>query len=820
MSDKQYIGIKEAMDRLEVTMPIRSRVDINRMCIQEVISARRDKSNNWEIPEEYVTEQINWAQGKINIGKWIKDKVITEYKGDDEKNLSRKIKELIKPHIIDVKETIFVYPTIMENDLATVETIINDEIQKRNKLFSMVKLSDASEQLGRSEFVIKGLIHAEKIKAESVNGAWLIDQEELDRYREKTNRVIGLYDFYKERLYDTPTAFDIENEHDRLMLNRFVLTHDKLGFVANKIWADIRSDKRNQIYFLSEYAPLFEAIIKKWLVGYGVIEKKTDIINKHYYWNTHPRTKRIFLDFKKTVTPNISTNVSEVIVNSLEVEITNTTMDDIYTMLDYASSDGRKKIYVESVKKFVYFVKNNYETQWDFASIDIQRDKYVTYNSSTAPYTQEQYAKLGILTFNQEVVEKLGLIDKGIKNPRFAFLWLWIAWHYLGAWRRGDLKQIPVYKNINKKEIPQIIMAENHEKYTDIITLWLENEINNSELLPFKTAERQKHHYLRVSFAESLREIIGIIYLLVIYHTTAEDRLDDMPEEFKVGEFQEFFGPEYTAIFSKMPLSNRRLNKNFLDYIAQDVETNQTLDRKVLGYMVASFGRAHVQGDRLSDTTSVYLTHQLDGLSGNEISKLLFEEGAFSFVSQYMLKAIYGDGYDKLPIDKQSLIIQKVKDSPALLEKISSMCIKSANDAKILVDKMFSGDKRLMNDAIKAILNHSAKGKDVGVDCLMLARGGGCVNSKRKTCFGCKCAILETHAILQLYQKLQETLHDYNVATTIVEKEKNKMEINTYMNGLSELLYVAHTVYELDVTEIETTVESILGGENYVGNCK
>lgn len=815
MLSNKYMGMKKAIDLLNCKLKTCSRPEINRMCMQNIIPAIRNEKNNWEIDSNYIMQQLAWAEDKVNIQLFMNEKIAARYKGDDEKNLRRKIKKLIKPYIVETENTLFTYTTIYKKDNNIVQKMVLDEIDNRNRLSCMVKVTEAAEQLGISEYVLKGLINAEQIQAKFIGGSWNIDQEEVNRFKNKSNRVIGLYDFYIENLSSIPTAFDIENEHDRFMLNRFVVTHDKLGFIANKSWSDFRGNKKNQIYFLSEYAPLFEGVIKKWLIVYGLSTQKIAVNTKHVYWKTHPITQKIFSNYKKTVSSNVAAIVSEVIVNNLQVDITNATMEEVYTLIDYASSEGRKNIYVKSVKEFLYFVKRNYETGWCFNNIVIQKQNNIVYNSSTAPYSQEQYMKLGVLTFNQEVVEKLGLIEKAINNSRYAFLWLWTAWHFLGAWRKGDLKQIPIYKNINKMEIPDLIRSSNSKQYTDILTLWLEKEINTGDMLPFKTAERQKHHYLRVSFAESIRDIIGIIYLIVLYHTTAEKFLDDMPEKFSQIEFRNFFGPEYTAIFSSNPLSNRRLNKNYLDFIAEDIEQNQLQDRKVLGYMVASFARAHVQGNELSSTTSVYLRHQLDGLSSNEICKLLFEEGSFSFVTQYMLKALYGESYDKLPIDKQSLLIKQVNESPGKLERITGLCINAYNNAKKVVDEMFSGDKQLLSNSIKTILSHNAKGKDVGVNCLMLARGNSCKCLSRESCFGCKYAILETHAILILYEKLEEAITNYNNATLDVEKSRINLTISTYLSSLSELLYVAQSVYKLDVKKIEIIVENVLGGGNY-----
>lgn len=389
--------------------------------------------------------------------------------------------------------------------------------------------------------------------------------------------------------------------------------------------------------------------------------------------------------------------------------------------------------------------------------------------------------------------------------------------HYTSMWRDSDyMKQIPVvHLKLTKKQLrEQLLSGEFGEKEADDLSVFLEMAIQESESKPQKT-EKEK---LRIHFSEPLRPVIGLAYACCLLHANAE-YIQGMKVPISV--YREFYGEYYVKLFGMKTFMNRRANKSYADALVTITERTNDNEHKVKGYIIAGYARGHsMKSGQIPAATHNYLQYKLDGLSDNEIIKMLLDMGTCSFVVNMILEAVYGEAYKRLPVEYQAELVKDSGLTANTTEKLSAAVMKSYRRSKKLAEELLEayptleGQKKACKDAMLSIIEGKATAKDDGISCLNLAFLRPCSQPKCEHCPGCENAILHKGAFFTVFNVLEDAYGKLRKAKTEGSAKKYQALIdNRYLPAALELLKFCKEKYGMDTTEAKDKIYRLIMNE-------
>ena len=93
---------------------------------------------------------------------------------------------------------------------------------------------------------------------------------------------------------------------------------------------------------------------------------------------------------------------------------------------------------------------------------------------------------MSYMIFNDEFIRDNQLINKSIADPKNAYIWLFSAMHFLGAWRKSDIDlSIPILELPHTPEETILnIRNGNFDKDAIMLSIKLEGEFNNRIITP------------------------------------------------------------------------------------------------------------------------------------------------------------------------------------------------------------------------------------------------------------------------------------------------------------------------------------------------
>lgn len=806
------ICLTEVMDMLK-PYNIKTRPIITDYCRKGLIPAVFE-NDRWLIDKDYVEKAMAWRDNELSLDELINNIVVkTTVQYDKwEKN-----KRNLSYHLRDIKtiknkySILFAEKIIDKNDLNKAEQIISKELNKVKKQNELISVKDASIRMNLSIYQAKKLIRQGYLNAELVNDNWFVNESEIDGFIKKRDEYIGIYTLAADIVKNKSVVWKLENRIDRAMLNNYIRSCELSKYIKTAEELNLHDDRRNSLFIPAIYKDKAIEIIDLYISSYGHQEELLQTLKQSEYFMTHPINQNILIEFEPQKTLPGMVALYDTIINSCEKEILDCNDEDVLKMMQYCNKQ-KKKIYKTYLSRFIKYCKENYNCQY---SLDIKTSSDVAGVINTLPYKQEQYFAFAYMIFNENYIKNNSLVEKAIASPKCAFLWLYTAWHYIAAWRKIDICNMPIIPLLSSYEdaIEKIKLGLYDDEAVKAADL-LEHYINNLYIPPSKTKNRQKERFLVVSLRTSLRKVIGIAYTLFCYHFS---ELKKPEGNFKINDYLEFFGDRYVRIFGMKPFSNRRANKSFLGEVATITEKKQGVDNKVLGYRVASYARAHIENDMgISTVTSKYLTTKLDGLSKDEILFELFEAGFCSFVPYYLLEIVYGESFSKLSVGDQTQIIKKWGVSANMTEEIVIYLEDCYKKADLSINQFFRNcgtekKRELAEEMLESIINRKAIGKDKGVSCLPAARKLPCLNMKRDCCLGCKYAINEKTYFWKALNVVNEAYLRIKHAKTEGEKNKYQLMLNKeYLVGLTEMLEIAKSKYGIEVDSYQHLLGDII----------
>ena len=814
----EYYTIVEAINILK-NYALKTQPIINGYCKAGKVPAKMLK-NKWYIEKDYIEKALVWRKNAVSLCDVI-DSISHAINENITKsrNVAAKIKDYIEPE--NSFSILFADIFVKRENTEEIIDVIFEEEKWLTAKKEAVPIYEAAEIIGISRYRLMEIMKSGLIKGFLSKNCWYIRKEEINSFISKKDQYISIYEIAKSKATEA-TIFDIENRIDRAQLNAYILSSDISPWLLT--WDDMgfREDRRNSLYIPREYASEAEKIVTEYIEKFG---KKAEILAQYItndYWNKIPLTKALLTEFSDKKSDVGMAALCETIIKCIDCEIFECTNSDIERMREYAENAGTI-IYIQYLVMFISYVRKHKKCNFTLELVAPVK-KIRTNSNAIKPYSVSEYFKMSYMTFNDEYINEHHLVEKAIMDSQNAYVWLFVAMHYLCAWRKSDIELLPIVElPYSSQEVFARIKEHRFNEEALKISILLQDEVNNLRKKPKKTEDRQNERFLTIEIPTTLRIVFGTIYSIYCAHVTLEHYIN---KNLKVVDYIRFYGDKYQAIFGNTAFSNRRANKSFLDQIVDITERTQGVDRKIMGYKVASYARAHVEGAAgISEVTSKYLQCKMDGLDVNEILMMLFEAGTCSFIPFFLLEIIYGDRFSNLNIKDQTEVMKMTGLNAYKTETLSKALVTAYRRTKNLIDAFFSqyhsaaGKKVAAEQMLNNIVEKSALARVPGMNCMCAAKRLPCPFPSRE-CPGCIYGIYETSFFFQIMDKVRSAYQKLGNAKTENERRKIQAIIDDELLPAScELLSIAKSKYGIDVEIYKQELIDMINSKGYIELC-
>ena len=785
------------------------------------------KEGRWYMDSSYIDAAVEWRKKHITLEE-IKAGCV-DYMGlseEERKNCDRNIRRRLENVVGDVQiaqEGLLFSGTLYPSERAEeICGIVETCVEEHKLRQTLVPAAEAAGEMGLSVYQLKQAVRAGQVAGVRVDDDLYLKPEVVDGYRERRGKLIGVYDWLKAELprMGIETVWDIENRTDRLLLNNMLRQSAVGTLLVSWEQAGQRGDRRNSLYFPRVFQDQVQEIVVTYLKNFGFKEELYELRRKAPYWQAHPKTMEALDRFGKTKIPQKMASLYEVFVEVQPPEIMDCNDADIDRLVEYAAA--RTVTHRQYLSMFLSFVQRNYNCSYTQQVLIDYQKKNSDVVIDTSPYDLEKYFLMAYMAFNDEHIKEEEIVEKALEDPRSAYCWLYTIWHYVAAWRALDIRRIPVVSlPWSREEITDCIKKGVWTKLADEASLILEHTINHVHARAHKTHKRDTGRFLTVVFPESLREIIGLAYLIVYCHSSG-----DTICSFKLtsADFGYLFGDSYTKIFGSSKFGNRRANKNFLDNICEIVEQESGIENRVLGYMVASYARAHsISEDGLSAVTAKYLGIKMDGMTKDEIMMALFDSGTCSFIPYMLLQIMSKDGkFGELRVADQSRIIKEAGVSAYHAEMVSRALTSSYAASKTAVDQVLQGYSeqnraRIAEKILKTVVSRRAVTTNVSTQCLLLAAGKAC--PFQRCTLGCRFGMHERGGLIYAIEFIREQYKGLEQAETEGERRKIRGLLeDCYIPSAVMMLTICKEQLHMDIAEYRNALLGLMSqeGEKHV----
>ena len=795
------------------------------LCRDRKLPAVMDQGR-WYMDDGYVKEAVKWRRKHITLEEIeTKSAAYMALNEEERRHCARNIRRrlllagwAVEPCQQGVLFTGTLYPSGRAGE---IRGIIEDCVREGLMRKTLIPASAAAESMGMSVYQLKQSVRAGTISGIRVDDDLYLEPDVIKDYQKEKGSLIGVYDWLKSELPEMGirTVWDIENRSDRNMLNNMLRQSVAGPLLVSWEQAGLRGDRCNSLYFPAEIQDQIREIVIGYLKDFGLKNELYELRRQDPYWQNHKKTMGALDTFEQTKTIQKMASLYEIFIEVRSPEVMDCTDSDIDRLVDYATS--RTALHQQYLSMFLGFVRRNYSCRFSKQILIDYQKRESGAVVDTSPYSLEQYMLMAYMAFNDDHINTEELVEKALEDPRGAYCWLYTVWHYVGAWRTSDIKRIPIVTlPWSRTDIVVHVKGEDWRRYADETSLILEHAINSARIRPHKTQKRNGDRYLSVVFPESLREIIGLVYLIVYCHSSDEEIwcCNLRPQDFDV-----FFGDEYKKIFGNMSFGNRKANKSFLDHISEIVEKDSGNNNRVMGYMVASYARAHaIQEGGLSAVTAKYLGVKMDGMTKDQIMMALYESGTCSFVPYMLLSVMSKERrFEALRVEDQSRIIKQSGINAFHAEMVSRALVKSFVESKTVVEQILytyseENKKVIAEKILKAVVARHAVTPMVSTQCLLMAAGKSCPYGK--CVFGCRYGIYGRGALIYAAEFIREKYIELAQARTDGARRKIRGLIeDSFIPAVVMMLTLCHEKLHMDTKAYQDMFLRIMDeGENNV----
>lgn len=815
------------MDALAPYKP-KTRPVLTGYCRDGSIPAARN-GDKWMPDGNWISCAVLWRKNQTTLeGILAEASGIQELTKDEQHKCVRQIKLAAEKYYLEENcySILFTGHFIVRDHVDDVKGIVSREIAHYKEKPNLIPIKDAAKALGISTYQAK---HYDSFPAVRLRDGLYCEQADIDAMNAAKDQYIGIYTLSMEILSGMRSLFDLGNDTDRMMLNKYIREGDlrDIALPASAMTFPV-DDRKNTVFFPAVQVKTVEKYLRRFFTQYGMVYERLRELKEDPFWLSHPVTKGLVDSFEEKKTENGMAALMEILIHSLKQEITECTDDDIEALLTYASK-ARFKIYKQYIVMFVNYVKKNAPCRYRTALKYEHASRSNTID--TSPYPFPQYLAFASLVYSDPMIETNSLIDKSFENIKYALLWLYSAWQYISAWRTKDFFMIPIISMPYTKDVlRESIHAKEFNSEAIKISILLENEINGIQRPPTKTARRQEESgeksVLLVVIPETLRVVIGTVYAICV---VMSEHQPFPVVRFSFSDYEYMFGNMYTRIFGHRTFLNRRANKAFLGTVVQLVEQDVGTENKVMGHSVASLARAHmVSPGMLSDVTSKYLQYKLEGLTVDEILMQLWDTGICSFVPYMLLESVYGEAFSSLPVSSQSKILRAANLTAYQAETAARHIHKEYLHSRDVVNAILSSCRDKGKTAVQILqrlADRQAPSKQRGIQCLYSAMRLACPFQANKKCSICPYKVSHTSSLYMYVGEIEKMVERRRNARTDGEKKKLGMLLKEYyFPAAYTMLAFCKRNYKIDISEFRDRLINafekgglIYGDQNKIG---
>lgn len=437
-------------------------------------------------------------------------------------------------------------------------------------------------------------------------------------------------------------------------------------------------------------------------------------------------------------------------------------------------------------------------------------------------YSKDEWNNFRILVFSS--IDKPEYLTKALGSRSIAVSWLYFALHFVTALRAKDLQNLP-------KPDLSVIGFTDGQTFLDYLKQGNEFTITMGEaickdihiqMMTYGQTSSKNGVNLRFIVGNSMVRQIGLLAALCEAHrqvakSKGANTKQLIPLTYKARKFHlQLFGNKYEEIFKDKVFSNLRATATFSREIGDEGGS--------MGIYLFSVLRGHKStlGKPSQTSANIYMTHgymsedsDLDAITFN-----LYNRGTFSFVP-YKILFMLNKKFRKLGYQEQSDMIIKLGITPYQLESMSKTTIQTKSDIDFIFNRIIQSSKNSIKSILKRIAYGQSPSKHHYAQCLLRAikasdtpnslltafndldYKNSCANPASNTCFSCPFLIGEKYFLLELQEKMYQTLNKARLA--VYERDRNKY--CDLLNILKNILKEAMTILGSEVVNIYITKE-------------
>ncbi len=441
-------------------------------------------------------------------------------------------------------------------------------------------------------------------------------------------------------------------------------------------------------------------------------------------------------------------------------------------------------------------------------------------NGSYIAYTEKQWIDFAQILFPK--IDDEGFRRNLALSRGKSMAWAYCAIHYIVAWRTDDICNIPS-PNLSVIGFSSGKAFLEHIKNGGTFSYEMGDAICYSVFIKIngygKDAGKNNKPLVFV-VDDTMVGYIGFLLAVceahrqVIYTQKNKDTERIITKDFGRPRVHiKYFGDSYTAIFGDEGFLNLRAVKTLMRLLKKEGEK----DSPAMGLFLPAAARPHAGtlGIPSNVTADPYL---LGGLMSkdndlNNITLNLIRRGVMSFAPYKILFAI-NNNFVNIDMEQQTQMIENLGLKASQIESISKAIIYTKNTIDSLISSVIKGERNTAKKALLNLFTEKSASKHVFVSCLLKAllsaiesENDGystidtvlknhqylsekCANPSSKTCFGCVFLVAEKYFLIELSQKIQDTVNRCDSALHI----KDRTRYSTLLDKLKKLVREAITI--------------------------
>lgn len=554
-------------------------------------------------------------------------------------------------------------------------------------------------------------------------------------------------------------------------------------FLADNEWFGIEPVWQDNILMVDteDFVPYMERI-NLFFYNYGLsISEKNELLLsmlKERFPDTTVKLVRFFNEYDFTDT--IRYYLLNFLLKFLKKELCTMNDSEVQELLTAAYNKLIKQ-YGDILASFLRWMKDKYRTKY---LNDYFMTKRRDNSDSNEAYGTEEYLELLYYLFNEEYIYENEMYIKASESKNYIDTWLFLSLHFICALRNTDI--VRIYHPRLPMEAKDVLVKVKDGSFSDEdarMTLYsITWRMAVLPLTPNKTAKHSGISSVKFHVPETVEVHIGTLLAIAEAHRLIAGIPDEEPLIRCISDYSRisrYMGDEIGALFLTSNFRTRSANKSYLQsvYMMTDDILENDDEFNVKGYILAALARSHKGSyGEFASTTAVYLKDaKLSGFTPEFVARELFERGVLSFIPAMLLKMITYGEYNKLPVRKQTELIQELNFSPKEVEDVVALSNKARKQSVKLVNQILKDEentKKNILNILHRIGNGNAVSKQEECLCLVSAMKKFCPYAERSSCIGCEYEISTKSTMFLMISEYNRLVSLYQSATD--EKIRNK----------------------------------------------